>query len=139
MAFAAFDRAKPRTPSAEINMVPLIDVMLVLLVVFMVAAPMLHHSIPLDLPKESLSAQKADPQAITISINAHGVLHWNREPLQRQEAQQALLSLAAKGPQTEIRIHADQRVSYAAVAGVLADAQRAGLTRIAFVSEPLAH
>ncbi len=136
MAFASFDRAKSGTPSADINMVPLIDVMLVLLVIFIVAAPMLQHTIPLDLPKESAQAQKPNPMAITIGIDEQGTLYWNEQPMPRDMLQQKFRSLAASSKETEIRLHADQRVAYGVIAGVLADAQRAGLNHIAFMSDP---
>ena len=95
MAFASFDDKRGGAPVAEINMVPLIDVMLVLLVIFIVAAPLLTQSVKLDLPKASAQPTQPQPDAIQLSLNAEGVLFWNGKALSRKKP---LLDLRWKGP-----------------------------------------
>ena len=136
MAFASFDSKSPGTPMSDINMVPLIDVMLVLLVIFIVTAPLLTQAVKLDLPKASSQVNDLRPQKIDIAIDAQGVLHWDGEPLTRAELQQRLAQAATLPVQPELHLRADQNVAYRYVAQTLADASKAGLGRIGFVSEP---
>ena len=136
MAFASFDRNRSAAPMAEINMVPLIDVMLVLLVIFIVTAPLLTHAVKLDLPKISSSPNPLRPDRIDFAINAAGQRFWNGEPVARELAAQRFAEAGKRQPQPEIHLRADQSVAYRAVAETLADATKSGLTRIGFVSEP---
>ena len=136
MAFASFDRQRSAAPMAEINMVPLIDVMLVLLVIFIVTAPLLTHAVKLDLPKVSSNANQLKPDKIDFAINAAGQRFWNGEAVPREIAAQRFAEAGQRQPQPEIHLRADQAVAYRAVAETLADATKAGLTRIGFVSEP---
>ena len=136
MAFASFDRQRSAAPMAEINMVPLIDVMLVLLVIFIVTAPLLTHAVKLDLPKVSSNANQLKPDKIDFAINAAGQRFWNGEAVPREIAAQRFAEAGQRQPQPEIHLRADQAVAYRAVAETLADATKAGLTRIGFVSAP---
>jgi biopolymer transport protein ExbD len=136
MAFASFDRQRSAMPMAEINMVPLIDVMLVLLVIFIVTAPLLTHAVKLDLPRVSANPNPLKPQKIDFAIDAAGQRFWNGEPLARAQAVERFAAAGQLQPQPEIQLRADQNVAYRAVAETLADATRAGLTRIGFVSDP---
>lgn len=137
MAFGSFDRGKsPQAPMAEINMVPLIDVSLVLLVIFIVTAPLMTHAVKLDLPKASSTADIQKPEKIEFAIDAAGALFWNGERLSREEAQQRFGDAGQKRPQPEVYLRADQNVAYRYVAETLADAAKAGLSKVAFVSEP---
>jgi len=136
MAFASFDDKRNNAPMAEINMVPLIDVMLVLLVIFIVTAPLLSHSIKLELPKTSAQVMSAKAEKIDLSIDANGIRYWNGHALSREESAARFVSEAAKSVQPELHLRADQAVPYRAVAEVLADAARAGLTKINFVTDP---
>ncbi|MEJ5897187.1 biopolymer transporter ExbD [Aquabacterium sp. G14] len=136
MAFGSFDRSSTGAPSAEINMVPLIDVMLVLLVIFIVAAPMLTHSVPLQLPQASASPTRTETPHVSVSITAEARVYWQGEALSREHWQARMQTIAAQQPDTELRVQADRAVSYGTVATVLADANRAGLHRVAFVSTP---
>ncbi len=136
MAFASFDRQRSSAPMAEINMVPLIDVMLVLLVIFIVTAPLLTHAVKLDLPRVSADPNPPQPERIDFAIDAAGQRYWNGEPLARQQAAERFAAAGQRSPQPHIHLRADQAVAYRAVAETLADATRAGLTRIGFVSEP---
>jgi biopolymer transport protein ExbD len=136
MAFASFDSRNASAPMADINMVPLIDVLLVLLVIFIITAPLLTHAVKLELPRASAQENQLKPDKIDFAIDAAGVLHWNGEPVSRAEAAQRFAVESLKQPQPEVHLRADQAVAYRVVAQTLADASRAGLTRIGFVSEP---
>jgi biopolymer transport protein ExbD len=136
MAFGSFDRKSSSQPMAEINMVPLIDVALVLLVIFIVTAPLLTHAVKLDLPKATSNADIQKPEKVEFAIDAQGALYWNGERLTREDAQARFADAGQKRPQPEIYLRADQSVPYRYVAEMLADASKAGLGKIAFVSEP---
>ena len=136
MAFASFDQKNGSAPLAEINMVPLIDVMLVLLVIFIVTAPLLTHSVKLELPKASSQVDQPKPQKVEFAIDASGTLFWNGEAVDRAEAARRFTAEGQRQPQPEIHLKADQSVAYRFVAETLADASKAGLTKIGFVSEP---
>ncbi len=136
MAFASFDSKRSNAPVAEINMVPLIDVMLVLLVIFIVTAPLLTNAVKLDLPKVSSQANELKPDKIEFAIDANGQRYWNGEPLTRAASIERFQAEGRKPQQPEIHLRADQAVAYRAVAETLADASKAGLTRVGFVSEP---
>jgi biopolymer transport protein ExbD len=139
MAFASFDSKRGGAPMSEINMVPLIDVMLVLLVIFIVTAPLLTHAVKLDLPKVSSSPNQLKPDKIEFAIDAAGVLFWNGETVTREEAASRFAAEGRKQPQPEVHLRADQAVAYRYVAQTLADASKAGLTKVGFVSEPERH
>lgn len=136
MAFASFDSKNSGAPMAEINMVPLIDVMLVLLVIFIVTAPLLTQAVKLELPKASSAPNVAKAEKIEFAINATGQRYWNGEPVERDEAAKRFLAEGKKQPQPEIHLRADQNVAYRSVAETLADASKAGLTKVGFISEP---
>ena len=136
MAFGSFDRKNSSQPMAEINMVPLIDVVLVLLVIFIVTAPLLTNAVKLDLPKATSSADLQKPEKIEFAIDPTGSLFWNGERVEREEAMKRFVEAGAKRPQPEAYLRADQNVPYRHVAEMLADASKAGLSKVAFVSEP---
>lgn len=138
MAFGGFDQNKSGGHAvAEINMVPLIDVMLVLLVIFMIAAPMMTHAVKIDLPKASSQARQPAPiEPINLAIAGDGQLFWNQDPISREQLQQKLAQLGQDLDAVELYVHADKNVAYHFVAEALADAARAGVSRIGFVSEP---
>ena len=137
MAFGSFDRSKNASqPMAEINMVPLIDVVLVLLVIFIVTAPLLTHAVKLDLPKASAQPNAAPAEKIEFAIDAAGTRFWNGERISREEAAARFATEGRREPQPEVHVRADQTVPYGRVAETLADAARAGLSRVGFVTEP---
>jgi biopolymer transport protein ExbD len=133
MAFASFDRRAGTAPMAEINMVPLIDVMLVLLVIFMVTAPLLTHAVRLDLPKADAVVDVLERERIEFAIDGTGTRYWNGEQVDRAEAARRFAERGARQPLPELRLQAD---AYRLVAETVADAARAGIVRIGFVSEP---
>jgi biopolymer transport protein ExbD len=136
MAFASFDAKHSGAPMSEINMVPLIDVMLVLLVIFIVTAPLLTQAVKLELPKANAQANDLRPERVEFAIDAGGALFWNGEPVTRAVAQQRFAAAGSKPQQPEVHLRADQNVPYRFVAQTLADASQAGLTKVGFVSEP---
>jgi len=136
MSFGGFDQNKNSHPVAEINMVPLIDVMLVLLIIFMITAPMMTHTVKIDLPKAGSQARPEKAEHIALSIKLDEQLFWNDTPVSRDELQQRLQQIAGQTPQPELHIRADQTAQYRLIAETLADAAKAGVTRIGFVSEP---
>jgi biopolymer transport protein ExbD len=138
MAFGGFDsRGGPMQPMAEINTTPLVDVMLVLLVIFIITAPLLTHSIRLDLPTAQAPVSTDTPETITVSIDAQGALFWNNAPLADTDALRARLAEAApRRPQPELHLRADQQVRYQRLAEVMSAAQQAGIARIGFVTDP---
>ena len=137
MAFASFDRKTSGQPMAEINMVPLIDVVLVLLVIFIVTAPLLTNVVKLDLPKATSSADIQKPEKIEFAIDANGGLFWKGERITREEAIAKFAEAGRQRPQPEVYLRADQNVPYRYVAETLADASKGGLSKVAFVSEPV--
>ncbi len=135
MAFASFDTRRAAAPMAEINMVPLIDVMLVLLVIFIITAPLLTQAVKLELPKATSQVNDLKPEKIDFAIDAQGALYWNGEPVTRGEAQQRFAAAGKKPAPPEVHLRADQGVAYRYVAQTLADSSKAGLTKIGFISE----
>ena len=136
MAFASFDSKNASAPMAEINMVPLIDVMLVLLVIFIVTAPLLTQAVKLELPKVSSKVNDLRPEKIEFAVDATGALYWNGESVTRAEAQKRFDIEGKKAQQPEVHLRADQNVAYRFVAQTLADASKAGLSKVGFISEP---
>ena len=136
MAFGSFSNGSGSAPMAEINMVPLIDVMLVLLVIFMVTAPLLTHAVKIDLPKAASRPNITQPDHVSLAVDAAGHVYWNGEALDRSGWRSRMDASAQQQPQPEVHIRADGAVAYRRVAEILADAARAGLTRIGFVSQP---
>ena len=136
MAIGSFDPRCQQGPIAEINVIPLVDVMLVLLVIFIITAPLLTHSVKIDLPKASSTPTITQPDHIEFGIRAGGTLYWNGTPVSPQELDARFAAEAKKQPQPELHIRADRLAHYESVAQVMAAAAKAGLLRIGFVTEP---
>ena len=135
MAFGRLERSPRPAPMSDINMTPLIDVMLVLLVIFIITAPLMTSSLKLDLPKTDSATPTTAPAFIALAIDGEGRLFYGDEPLTR-DALAARVSAAAKAnPQLEVQLRADQKVPYGQVAEMLAMIQKAGLNRIGFITE----
>lgn len=137
MAFGSLDSHDDNAPLAEINMVPLIDVMLVLLIIFMVTAPLLTHSVQVDLPRASSSPTPQRAEHVDITLDGEGRLFWNGKPLAAGELDARLASAAAEQPQPDLHIRAARTTPYEEVARLMSDAARNGLSRIGFVTEPV--
>ena len=131
-----FEQDDEHKPMAEINMIPLIDVMLVLLVIFIITAPLLTHSVKVDLPKASSNPNITKPDNVQLAINAEGLVYWNGEVVDRPGLRARMDAASNLKPQPEIHIRADGAVAYRKVAEVIADSAKAGLTRIGFISDP---
>uniref|UniRef100_E6QVH1 Biopolymer transport protein (ExbD) n=1 Tax=mine drainage metagenome TaxID=410659 RepID=E6QVH1_9ZZZZ len=136
MAFGSFDSRHHQGPMAEINVVPLVDVMLVLLVIFIITAPLLTNSVKIDLPKASSSPTASQAVHIEFAIQQDGSLFWNGKKISAQSLPQRFAQEASKQPQPELDIRADRLAHYDWVAQVMSDAAKAGLTRIGFVTDP---
>ncbi|MDO9242364.1 MAG: biopolymer transporter ExbD [Rhodocyclaceae bacterium] len=136
MASIDTGRRRHGAPMADMNVVPLVDVMLVLLVIFIVTAPLLTHAVKIDLPKASSSANVTKPEHIEFGIRADGSLFWSGEAVTLDQIPQRFAQEAQKQPQPEVHIRADRHVHYEKVAQVMALAAKSGLVRIGFVSDP---
>lgn len=134
MAFGSFEQGGGGQPMAEINTTPLVDVMLVLLVIFIITAPLFHQAVPIDLPQVSATKIDEKPEVIQLAIDADGGLFWNGEAISRALLDERLV--AAGGRQPELHLRADRKVAYEKVADVMAAAQRANVVKIAFVTQP---
>ena len=136
MSFGRLDPGEKSTPMSDINMTPLIDVMLVLLVIFLVTAPLLASVIRLDLPRSDAARPVASAAAVELVVDAAGQTFLDDRPVSLERLGQELARTAQVGPQTEVRLRADARVPYGRVVEVMGMAQKAGLGRIGFVAEP---
>ena len=141
MAFAQFERPKPPRPMSDINITPLVDVMLVLVVILIMTAPLLASSLKLALPKTNAAtpvapAQSAQSPPLVLSLDAQGVLYLNQQVIDEGALALQLTQAAQQDPDTELRLRADAAVPYGRVVSVLGLAQKAGLSRIGFVAEP---
>ena len=135
MAFGRLERRERPRPMGEINMTPLIDVMLVLLVIFMIAAPLMTSSLRLDLPKSEAATPSDAPRSIALAVTPDGLLHLGDEVLTAKQLRERLQQLAQANPALEVQLRADKTVPYGQVAQLIGWCQAAGLTRIAFVAE----
>jgi biopolymer transport protein ExbD len=136
MAFGGLNRNGGNRPMADINMIPLIDVMLVLLVIFIVTAPLLTHAVKVDLPKAASQPNQNRPEYIQLAVTARGDLYWNGERVDKTEMQRRMRAAASLPVVPELHLHADRTTQYQVLAEVMADAAKAGLGRIGFVSDP---
>lgn len=123
-------------PMSEINTTPLVDVMLVLLVIFIITAPLLTHAVKIDLPNAISQPLTDKPELISLAIDVAGTMYWNDVPMAKNELKAKLLENANKKPQPELQIRADKETRYQVLAEIMADAQNTGITKVGFVSEP---
>jgi len=120
----------------EINMTPLVDVMLVLLIIFIITVPVMKHAVNVDLPRASNQAQEQKPETVRLSIDAQGLYFWNEARVDEDVLPTLLKAEAAKNPQPDLHIRGDKDVRYERVAQAMASAQQAGLRKIGFITEP---
>lgn len=123
-------------PMAEINTTPLVDVMLVLLVIFIITAPLLTHAVKIDLPQATSQPLEEKPEVIDLAVDAEGKIFWNDTELQAADLPARMTEAAAKQQQPELQIRADKNTRYQVLAEVLAKAQTAGMKKVGFVSQP---
>jgi biopolymer transport protein ExbD len=120
----------------EINMTPLVDVMLVLLIIFIITVPVMKHSVEIDLPRASSQPQDTKPETVRLSVDAQGAYYWNENRIADEALPRMLKEAAAKNPQPELHIRGDKAVRYERVAQAMAAAQQAGVRKIGFITEP---
>jgi biopolymer transport protein ExbD len=121
---------------SEINMTPLVDVMLVLLIIFMITVPVLTHSIPLELPQVSHQPSQNPPDTITLAVSADGSVYWNKDPISREQLATRLQLAAQQTPQPPFQLKGDRSVAYEHVVSTLALIQQSGITQLGFLTEP---
>lgn len=139
MAFGNPGGIRSHAPVGEINMVPLIDVMLVLLVIFLVTAPLLTHAVKIDLPQASSHPDPTpETQAIDLALDGSGRLYWNDVEIHETELPERFAEAARKTPIPELHIRADRNTRYEQVAKVMSEASTQGIAKIGFVSDPSA-
>ncbi|AAU45829.1 biopolymer ExbD/TolR family transporter [Burkholderia pseudomallei] len=120
----------------EINMTPLVDVMLVLLIIFLVTIPAMHHAVKIDLPRASSQPVEVKPKTIDVAIESDGTVLWDDHPVSAADLQARIAQAAQTNPQPELHLRADRKVAYERVAEVMSAAQAGGLTKLGFVTEP---
>jgi biopolymer transport protein ExbD len=134
MAFGTQD--EPDEVMNEINMTPLVDVMLVLLIIFIITVPVMKHAVNIDLPRASSEPEQPKPQNILFSVTADGSYYWNEQKIDDSELPNRLAAEAAKDPQPELHIRGDKAVRYERVAKAMSEAREAGVRKIGFITEP---
>ena len=135
MAFGRLERRTGANPMSDINMTPLIDVMLVLLVIFMITAPLMTSSLKLDLPKTEGARPTDAAQFVTVAVDPQGKLYWGDEALDAEALKRRVREAAQRNPATEVQLRADKTVPYGRIAELIGLVQEGGLVRIGFVTE----
>jgi biopolymer transport protein TolR len=136
MSFGKLERSPGSQPMSEINMTPLVDVMLVLVVIFIITAPLMASSIKLDLPKTDAAQTSEAPRFVTLVVDKSSKVFLNDQPIELLALAQALAATAKASPDTEVQLRADETVPYGRIVEVMGVAQKAGLNRIGFVADP---
>ena len=135
MAFGRLQRSGTSQPMSDINMTPLIDVMLVLLVIFIITAPLMSSSLRLDLPKTTGAKPTDAPAFVTVAVSPQGDLFWGDEAVTGEQLKARIRESAQRNPATEVQLRADQQVPYGRIAELIGLVQDGGLSRIGFVTE----
>lgn len=135
MSFGRLERTPGAQPFSDINVTPLVDVMLVLVVIFIITAPLMASSIRLDLPRSDAAQPGDAPQFVTLVVDKNGQTFLNDQPVSADQMAQRLGQSAARNPDTEVQLRADQAVPYGRIVEVMGIAQKAGLNRIGFVAD----
>ena len=134
MAFGTQD--EPDEVMNEINMTPLVDVMLVLLIIFIITIPVMKHAVNIDLPRATTEQEVTKPETVRLSVAADGSYYWNESRMEDSELLPRLQAEGTKEPQPELHIRGDKEVRYERVAQVMAAARQAGVRKIGFITEP---
>ena len=135
MAFGSLDN-NDGTVMSEINMTPLVDVMLVLLIIFIVTVPVMKHAVEIDLPKVSTAPQLDKPDVVKLSVDAKGAYRINNTPVSDEVLKKELDEMATQHPQPVVHIYGDKEVLYERVINVMAAANKAGIEKVGFVTDP---
>jgi biopolymer transport protein ExbD len=136
MAFGSPRTQGLSAPMTEINIIPLVDVMLVLLVIFIITAPLLTNAVKIDLPQASSAPNLTRPDNIQLAIDAGGQFYWNGAAVDRAALEQRLREAGQHQPAPELQVHADRATRYEVLAEVMSQASKDGVTRIGFVTDP---
>jgi len=136
MAFGRLERTQGPQPMSDINVTPMVDVMLVLVVIFIITAPLLASTIALDLPKTDAAKPADTPKFVTLVVDKSGQAFLNDQPVTLEGLATRLAETARQSPETEVQLRADEGVPYGKVVQVMGVAQKAGLNRIGFVADP---
>lgn len=136
MTFGRLERTPASPPMSDINVTPLVDVMLVLVVIFIITAPLLASAIRLDLPKTDAAKALDTPRFVTLVVDKSGQAFLNDQAQPLDELARQLAQTARQHPDTEVQLRADEAVPYGRVVEIMGVAQKAGLNRIGFVAEP---
>jgi len=136
MAMGSFNSQQHQMPTAEINMTPLVDVMLVLLIIFIITAPLMTHSVPVDLPRAASTPTPEKPMTLQVSINAENQIFVGAEAVDRSILETRFREAVAKDANVEMHLKADRSTRYESVAETMSAARRAGLSKIGFVTQP---
>ncbi|QWD65228.1 biopolymer transporter ExbD [Polynucleobacter sp. MWH-Aus1W21] len=136
MSFYMQDDHSDDNIMSEINMTPMVDVMLVLLIIFIITLPVIQQAVKVELPKANSVRNEVKPESVQLSIDANGQIFWNSTPIDLKTFDGYAEKASQKEPQPEINLRADKSVRYEYVAQVLAASRRAGLTKLGFVTEP---
>ncbi len=134
MAFGTQD--EPDEVMNEINMTPLVDVMLVLLIIFIITIPVMKHSVSIDLPRATNQPDNVKPETVRLSVTADGSYYWNENRIEDAELLPRLQAESTKEPQPELHIRGDKEVRYERVAQAMSAARNAGVRKIGFITEP---
>jgi len=122
-------------PMVEPNVIPLVDVMLVLLIIMIITVPVMIHAVKIDLPTEVNRPTETKPENINLSIDFDGGIYWNDNGVSREDLLNYVLQEAVKDPQPEVHIRADKRARYEYVADTLFVLQRGGMRKVGFIAE----
>ena len=136
MAMGSFNAQNHQMPTAEINMTPLVDVMLVLLIIFIITAPLMTHSVKVELPRASSLPTPEKPMTLQVAINADNTIFIGNEAVDRGVLEQKFRDAVARDANAEMHLKADKATRYEAVAETMSAARRAGLSKIGFVTQP---
>ncbi len=136
MSFGSFNDQQNQAPMAEINVTPMVDVMLVLLVIFIMAAPLFTHAIKLELPSAQSAPSSEQPKTVTIAVDPAGKLFWDDAPVSEAELALRLGAAAQQQPQPDMLIRADKNTRYQVLADIMSAAQNRGVRKIGFVTAP---
>ncbi|MCB4359003.1 ExbD/TolR family protein [Quatrionicoccus australiensis] len=136
MAMGSFNAQNHQAPTAEINMTPLVDVMLVLLIIFIITAPLMTHSVKVELPRASSMPTPEKPLTLQVAINAENAVFVGSEAVDRSTLEQKFREAVARDTNVEMHLKADKATRYESVAETMSAARRAGLTKIGFVTQP---
>lgn len=137
MAMGSFNPSSTQAPMAEINTTPMVDVMLVLLIIFIITAPLMTHQVPVDLPRAASTPTAQKPQALHVSIDADNRIFIDTDRVDRDNLETRFRQAAAQDPNVELHLQADRATRYESVAEMMSAARRAGLSKIGFVTQPM--